>query len=137
MNKWSWSFPQWVAVSKLIQHWCTLGCRVMYVAYGLQWHWFMETYSPASKYMFKVNNESTRARCEIRSKLTIKTPERRDWRRSSIFIVNFEQVNTGWEVADIKIDYIQLQQDIWELAQGKWGDFSAPYMTDKIYEHRM
>ena len=72
----------------------------------------METYSPAGKYMFKVNNESTRARCEIRSKLTIKTPERRDWRRSSISIVNFEQVNTGWEVADIKIDYIQLQQDI-------------------------
>ena len=32
---------------------------------------------PAGNYMFKVNNRNTRARCEICSKLTIKTPERR------------------------------------------------------------
>ena len=32
---------------------------------------------PADIYMFKVNNRNTRTRCEIRSKLTIKTPERR------------------------------------------------------------
>ena len=32
---------------------------------------------PASNYMFKVNNRNTRTRCEICSKLTIKTPERR------------------------------------------------------------
>ena len=34
-------------------------------------------YSPAGNYMFKVNNRNTRTRCEICSKLTIKTPERR------------------------------------------------------------
>ena len=34
-------------------------------------------YHPAGNYMFKVNNRNTRARCEICSKLTIKTPERR------------------------------------------------------------
>ena len=47
--------------------------------------------------MFKVNNRN-RARCEIWSKLTIKTPE---WRYftpcSSVFIVNIEQVNAAWE----------------------------------------
>ena len=32
---------------------------------------------PADNCMFKVNNRNTRARCEICSKLTIKTPERR------------------------------------------------------------
>ena len=32
---------------------------------------------PANIYMFKVNNRNTRTRCEIYSKLTIKTPERR------------------------------------------------------------
>ena len=32
---------------------------------------------PAGNYLFKVNNKSTRTRCEICSKLTIKTPERR------------------------------------------------------------
>ena len=31
-----------------------------------------------------------RTRCEICSKLTIKIPERRKWRRFGIFIVNFE-----------------------------------------------
>ena len=89
--------------------------------------------------MFKVNNRNTRTRCTTCSKLTIKalerrrlkieileqgvenaqkltinTPERRQWRRSSAFIVNFklnmlhnlssvsivnfEHVIAGWEV---------------------------------------
>ena len=48
---------------------------------------------PASNYMFKVNNKNIRARCEICSKLTIKILERRYWRRSGIFIVNFEHVS--------------------------------------------
>ena len=39
--------------------------------------------------MFKVNNRNTRKKCEICSKLTIKTPERR---RSGVFIVNFEHI---------------------------------------------
>ena len=42
--------------------------------------------------MFKVNNRNTRTRCEICSKLTIKTPERRHWRSSDVFIVNFEHI---------------------------------------------
>ena len=40
--------------------------------------------------MFKVNNRNTRTRCEICLKLTIKTPERRQLRRSGVLIVNFE-----------------------------------------------
>ena len=35
--------------------------------------------NPACKYMFKVNNRKTRTRCEICSKLTIKTPEWGTW----------------------------------------------------------
>ena len=31
----------------------------------------------AAKHLFKVNNKNTRTRCEIYSKLAIKTPERR------------------------------------------------------------
>ena len=67
--------------------------------------------NPAGNYMFKVNNRNTRARCEICSKLAIKIPERRlasFWYLycylltyftpcSSVYIVNFEQVNAGWE----------------------------------------
>ena len=51
---------------------------------------------PAGKYMFKVNYRRTRTRCEICSKLTIKKLERPQWRCSGV-IVNFEQVNAGWE----------------------------------------
>ena len=43
-------------------------------------------------FMFKVNDRNTRSRREICSKLTIKTPERRHWRRSGVFIVNFEHI---------------------------------------------
>ena len=47
--------------------------------------------------MFKVNYRNTRTGCEIWSKLTIKTPERHYFTPfSSVFTVNFEQVNAGW-----------------------------------------
>ena len=48
---------------------------------------------PAKIYLLKVNNRDTRKRCKISSKLTIKTPERRHWRRSDVFIVNFEHIS--------------------------------------------
>ena len=44
---------------------------------------------PAGNYQFKVNNRNNRSRCEICSKLTIRTPY------SNVSIVNFEQVSTG------------------------------------------
>ena len=47
----------------------------------------------AGNYMLKVNNRSTRERCEIYSKLAIKIPERRHWRHSSVLIVNFEHIS--------------------------------------------
>ena len=43
--------------------------------------------------MLKVNDKNTRARCEICSLLTMKTPERRHWRRSGVFTVNFEHIS--------------------------------------------
>ena len=48
---------------------------------------------PAGIYLLKVNNRNTGKRCKICSKLTIKTRERRHWRRSGIFIVNFEHIS--------------------------------------------
>ena len=71
--------------------------------------------NPAGNYMFKVDNKNTRTRCEICSKLTIKTPEQR-WHRSDVFIVNFEhisqisvfivnfgQANVSWQMCFITI----------------------------------
>ena len=43
-------------------------------------------------YLFKVNNRNFRNRCKICSKLTIKTPKRRQRCRSGVFIVNFEHI---------------------------------------------
>ena len=43
--------------------------------------------------MFKVNDRNTRTRWEICSELTIKTPERCQWRHSGVFIVNFEHIS--------------------------------------------
>ena len=61
-------------------------------------------YFPAGNFMFKVNNKNTTTRCEICSKLTIKTVVLvcllLTWTYftpcSSVFIVNFEQVNACW-----------------------------------------
>ena len=53
----------------------------------------IQTSYPASNYLFKVNNRNTRTRCEICSKLTIKTPERRQWGLSGVFIVSFEHIS--------------------------------------------
>ena len=48
---------------------------------------------PVNIYLLKFNNRNTRKRCEICSKLSIKTPERRQWRRSGVFTVNFEHIS--------------------------------------------
>ena len=49
--------------------------------------------NPGNIYLFKVNNKSIRKRCEIFSRLTIKTPERRHCHSSAAFIVNFEHIS--------------------------------------------
>ena len=49
------------------------------------------SFFPAGIYVFKVNNENTRAMYEICSELTMSS-EWRQWRRSAILIVNFEHI---------------------------------------------
>ena len=55
---------------------------------GLDW----DT-SVVNIYLFKVNNRNTRKRFELCSKLAIKIPERRQWRHSGVFVVNFEHIS--------------------------------------------
>ena len=45
---------------------------------------------PTNTYLLKVNKRNIRKRYKICLKLTIKTPERHEWRRSGVFIVNFK-----------------------------------------------
>ena len=51
----------------------------------------------AGIYLLKVNNRNIRAMCEMCSKLTVKTPEGRQWSCSSVSIVNFEHVMDSWD----------------------------------------
>ena len=44
-------------------------------------------------YLFKDSDRNTITMCEICSKLTIKTTEWRQWRRSVVFIVKFEWIS--------------------------------------------
>ena len=48
---------------------------------------------PADIYLLKVNNRNTRTRRGTCSKIAIKTTERRLWRFSGVFIVNFEHIS--------------------------------------------
>ena len=43
--------------------------------------------------MLKFKKRNTRTRCEVCSELTIKTPERYQCRRSSVFVVNLEHIS--------------------------------------------
>ena len=47
----------------------------------------------ANIYLFRVNNRKVRKRFQKCSKLAIKLPERRHWRRSGVCIVNFEHIS--------------------------------------------
>ena len=58
----------------------------------------MLTLHPGNIYLFKVNNRNPRKRCEICSKLTIKTAERHQWRRFGVFIVDFEHISQLFQV---------------------------------------
>ena len=49
-------------------------------------------FNPTSIYLFESNNGNNRKMSGICSKLTIKTPKRRHWLRSDVFIVNFKQI---------------------------------------------
>ena len=68
--------------------------------------------NPNDTYLLKVSKKNAWRRCEICSKLTIKTPERRQWYLSVVFIVftvnifptlfyvfmfNFEHLIAGWD----------------------------------------
>ena len=68
--------------------WCWCCCQRSYLKQNLKdlsrlfglW-----SRKPGNTYLFKVNNRNTRKKCdEICSKLTIKTPERRDWPEKTI-----------------------------------------------------
>ena len=57
---------------------------------------------PTRNYLFKVSNWNTRIRCENCSRLRMKTLERCQWRRSSVFIVNCEHISNFLLIIDFE-----------------------------------
>ena len=72
----------------LILFWMMLN-KVSAYLYTLVNDIYTEKSSSTNIYLFIVNNINTRKRCEICSKLTIKSPQR----RSTVFIVNLEHIS--------------------------------------------
>ena len=81
-----WTFISSLGSDVALKYFCEL--EQFFLSKGIYLLTFL-----ASMYLFKVSNTHTRKMCEICSELTIKTPEWRQWRRSSVFIVNFEQIS--------------------------------------------
>ena len=73
-------------------------------------HYFTK-YS-ANIYMFKVNDRNTRKMCDKCSKLTTKTPKRRQWRRFVVVIVNFVTFYTPFPGVS-NVDFEQV--NIWRV----------------------
>ena len=85
----SWKFPKWkgmhdffwspnVFLTHFDYSFLVNICLQILDKFVLMNSWSSLTHYPASNYLFKINNRNTR-RCEICSKLTIMTPERRHW----------------------------------------------------------
>ena len=55
--------------------------------------WEKLHYNPDGICLLKVNNRSTRIRCDICSKLTTQTPKEHQWHCSGVPIVNFEHIS--------------------------------------------
>ena len=60
-----------------------------------------KSFYPANIHLLIVNNRNTRKRCEICSKLTIKTAEPLRRRRSNVFIFNFEPISHRFRVFEL------------------------------------
>ena len=79
---------------------------------------------PVGIYLLKVNNRNTKKRCEICSKLTIKT------RCSSVSIVNFEHVNTRWDGQILLNLFVQSENgEMWNRKKSVF----RPYMYMHIH----
>ena len=73
----------------LLSHFLRLSIRRIKSLHG---PWKKSTF-PTGIFLLKVNNRISRTRCEVYSKSTIKTPVRRQWHRSGVFIFNFEHIS--------------------------------------------
>ena len=78
--------------------WCLLWFLRLYNFYGLfmaylSWGNVRLYFGAAIIHLFKFNDRNTEKRCKICSQLTIKAPERRQWRLPCLYCFKFEQIS--------------------------------------------
>ena len=83
---------------------------------------------PASIYIFKVKNRSTRRRCIVSCKLTIKTPGKRQWIWTSKCLLRCYDMWRGFYVCIHKICWIDRAL---KIRSNEWsGSFLGPTIRD-------
>ena len=81
---------------------------------------------PIGIYIFKVNNRNTKTKCEICSKLTVKTLERRHWRRHS-FLQGWNPLPPFYNTLNIiNIIYINIINNMLNPSTTLLNDSSDP-----------
>ena len=93
-------------------------------------------------FLLKVDIRNTRTIFEICSKLTIKTPERRQWRCFGVFIVNFERISNftkaDWRCFSCLSRCLPQRNlwtnkpKIWRLWSRDWNNWISFQLTNKI-----
>ena len=61
---------------------------------------------PANIYLFRLDNRNATKKCEICSKLIIKTLKRRKWRLCGDYIVNFEHISFFSSVSIVDFEHV-------------------------------
>ena len=86
-------FPPMLFLSSLLFFWKLHSTREtrLFKSFNFMRNWLIRLLlfwlNTPNIYLFHVNNRNFKKGCEICSKLTIKTPEKRQWRLSGVFIV--------------------------------------------------
>ena len=111
---------------------CHFLCSFCISFYSDEIHRFTD--NPAHKFLFKVNNRSSRKICEIFSKLTIQTPELVlelvTRTRYGIFLVNFEHISHHIFSVSI-VDFAQINV-FWEWPLSKY--LYSVQMLENMYQ---
>ena len=90
--------------------------------------------NPADFYLFKVNDGIIREMCTICSNLTIKASEQRQWRRSGVFIINFEQIEHIVLVFPLRLwtgKFSPGNKLPWKLSELSKQNMSQEHMADE------
>ena len=90
----------------------------------------LTTFYPTNIYLFKVKNRNTRKKCKTRSKLTTKTPEQSQWRRSGFFVV----VVTFEHILHLFLVFLLLTLKKWMLV-GQWQMFNVDAFSSLFFRN--